>query len=172
MFGGNKRCLLYPKSPLRRHGIKSCGASQDEAWWNAFLWMCLVGNCKKRSGVTLCKLVEKSNCCEGDGVKAMSMVVQWKQELVWEWPHWGSWQHSLSSFVNSKPFDVIETEQGSEIERAKVSTSVKVQSSVMQCEIAAEWALSVYKCECVYMYMHAVCGEMTKFPLIAPASLL
>lgn len=154
MFGGNKWCLLYPKVHLE--GIKRCGASQDEGWWNACLWMCLAGNCKRRSGVTLCKLVEKSNCYEGDEVKAMFMVVQWKQEPVWEWPHWGSWQHSLSSFVNSKPFDVIETEQGREIERAKVSTSVKVQSSVMQCEIAAEWALFMYKCVCMCICMQCV----------------
>lgn len=133
--------LAISQSPFRRHQTLRCFT-----WWGLMKCMSLDVSSRqllKRSGVTLCKLVEKSNCCEGDGVKAMFMVVRWKQEPVWEWPHWGSWQHSLSSFVNSKLFDVIETEQGWEIERAKVSTSVKVQSSVMQCEIAAEWALSV-----------------------------
>lgn len=41
-------------------------------------------------------------------------------------------------YCQLKPFDAIETDQGSEIEKAKASVSVKVQSSVMQCEIAAE----------------------------------
>lgn len=41
-------------------------------------------------------------------------------------------------FCQLQPFDAIETEQGREIERAKADASVKVQSSVMQCEIAAE----------------------------------
>lgn len=42
------------------------------------------------------------------------------------------------SFCQLQPFDAIETEQGREIERAKASAGVKVQSSVIQCEIAAE----------------------------------
>lgn len=41
-------------------------------------------------------------------------------------------------FCQLQPFDAIETVQDREIERAKASASVKVQSSVMQCEIAAE----------------------------------
>lgn len=145
-FGGNS---LYPKVYLG-------GSRPHCVWWNACLWTCLVGNCKKTSGVTLCKLVEESNCCLGHGVKAMFMAVWWKQKPVWEWPHWGSWQHSLSSFVSSKPFDAIETEQGREIERAKASASVKVQSSVMQCEIAAEWALPVCKRVCVEKWVNSL----------------
>ena len=59
-------------------------------------------------------------------------------------------------FCQLQPFDAIETEQGREIERAKASASVKVQSGVMQCEIAAEWALSVWKCECVEKWLNSL----------------
>ena len=68
-------------------------------------------------------------------------------------------------FCQLQAFDAIETEQ--DIERAKASVNVKVQSSVMQCETAAERALSV--CVCVSARL---CGEITKFTLIAPTGLL
>lgn len=58
-------------------------------------------------------------------------------------------------FCQRQPFDAIETEQDGEAESAKASVSVKVQSGVMRCEIAAEWALSV----CVDSHRHERVGQ-------------
>lgn len=56
-------------------------------------------------------------------------------------------------FCQLQPFDAIQTVYGREIEGPKASASVKVQSSVMQCEIAAEGALSACLSVCVHAYL-------------------